>query len=869
MDEEKEYDIDDEQEEDSDGYYDMSDDYDENELNEDYDQDELDDLSDYSYPSSQPNRFINNFKDSKKDDSDDKIEKELEKENKNLEEKFNKASINNNSNNSNSSNNQNNRINQPNNQGNSQNDSLKKNIDKQAVEKPKESNIAKGNSNSNGTSGADIAKKMAADKAKNTMNSIHDNNVNQNSSTEGPQENSSGDNSNEKSAMASKISQAKQAGEEAGKEALSKAITAETGIPKPIADKIAEMSINKKKKEMKVKMYIFIGILAFVFFLIVGLVYNGDSSEASDKSSNLSKFYSGEMSDEDLYYYFVNSGIVDPDLCVNSNDEFDNSCEFMKFLDKIKSKTDSERQFLYIFFAITYGREYDKFIDQDDELDALIENRKELSTYLNDGYLKTYRMDIDSDYDLYGYITKIIGEDTSSNASNYSACDFIEVIGEDSPVPFEEYVAGVVKHEMGHATSEATKALAIAARTYAYNATNGCTVPISNSTNQQMFSKIDLSIENDKRISDLVNEVAGIILEDANGKVFSTQYDSFCFTSKDDEKQIYHFHQGNVDIPFSWTVEKRILQNGTVDYKMKDGQTHTSGWIRLNCPCNTSYNQVADDPRYAPSCTTLEGEYRDGGHGNGMSQYGAWYLDEVEKLKYDEILRRFYGNDIIFATLSVEFSTDSVTGFNVREHRAQRNNPYIYRTDDGSLEGECPWYANGRAHEILASWGKKYVGIGGNGGQFCANAPAAGYTKINWRNIDSIEPASYISWQYGEYGHIAIVESVKRDDSGKVVEIKISEGAINFYNTGNNITKSINEPFIFNNNIIKFDSNYSARSFVNDTSLGGTNAERRKALCEMYGTGCQQTRTMSRQDIYNYGGSNGSFCTIPLSQVTN
>lgn len=875
MDEEKEYDVDDEQEEDSDGYYDMSDDYDDN-------------YNDYSYSSSQPNRFINNFRN---------------KQNKNDESNLANAKENGAKKNSQSSNNKgekNQRSNKQ--QGNKTDDTLKKNIGKQAGEKPKESNIAKGGSS--GGSGADIAKKMAADKAKNTMNSIHDNNkANENNSGQkfGSGKSEDGEKKDEKGAVASKIDQAKQAGQQAGKEMLSKAITAETGIPKPIADKIAEKAMNKQMKKQKIQMYAIITVLFFFFMIIVGFVFDDDDQKDEDTNNSIKNFYAGTMSDEEFFNSLINTGIVDEEACIE-NGKFNSDCDFMKFVYKIKNGVTGSNQFLYIFYAISYNREYLDYINNDDELKALLEHKDSLSTYLNGDYLTKYRNDLDSDFDLYEYVKEKASKgDSTSSSTGLSVCDTIKVNGvkldsgekvDGYIVDFEEYVAGVIKHEMffptdsqyGEKYYEATKALAVAARTYAYRITEGCTKPIENSTNYQTFSIIDSNNEHDKKVLDLVKEVSGILMKDSSGNLVSGQYDSFCYSSYNSSTQTYHLHQGNIDIPKSWTSDINIEGRGDTEFITKKG-THTSGWIRLHCPCNNSSHNNNVDTSNGDCVEDSTGNYLDGGHGNGLSQYGALYLSEKENLKYDEILKRFYGDDIVLEKPSSELERDPVTGFMERKSPMALFNKYYPENSTNYIIGECVWYAYMRANEILDSWGssKKWT-YGGDGGQICRDSSYNKYRRnsgnlIDDASLDEIQEGDVIAWldSINGNGHIAIIEKVNRDSSGRVISADVSQGGLGLYTSSTYNKGKVSSIVTVSGESKSYDmKNYkskptcseyascASRNFVNEYTKWPGNRARRIALCESYGTNCQSKDTFNREQLKYYFDYKYSSCIIDL-----
>lgn len=785
-----------------------------------------------SFPS-QPNKFINNYK---KNSSDSSNLKDIVQRGQQQNDLINK-----------------------------QNESLKKNISKQAVENPKESNIVKGKNSNTESNG--LSKDMAVNKAKNLMNSIHSNKSNKKKNNADSNDTDSQGGKKESTADSLK------------KKIFSSFITSSTGIPKPLADKFSSNAVDKSKI---IKRAMLIISFSLIFMFLILIVSADDDDNSGETSSSLSDFYSDSISDEELYNYFVENGYVDSGVCIDSDGSFNEDCPFISFMNEIKEGTDNQNQFLYIFYSISYNREYSEYIEKSDELAALLDNKNSLSTYLNGEYKKNYRGDLEESFDLYDYVSKLASSGGTITSKGYSVCETITVDGvekdgttvDDVKVNFEDYVAGVVKHEIGFVSDssygnkydEAIKALAIAARTYAYYVTDGCKSSISNNNGQQTFSEIDLSSDKDKKIADLVSQVPGIMLKDSTGSLLLTQYDSFCFSSL--SNNTYHMFQGNIDIPVTWTNKMNILGMGTNQYKTRDGNMHTSGWIRLNCPCDNSKHGNNID-KNNKACTIEENgsvKYLDGGHGNGMSQYGALYLSEEQNLKYDEILKRFYGDDIQFEQPSDEFEINSETGFKMRISRAQRDNKFFYSSESiefiNAYEGECVWYAEGRADEILSNWGvnKKYTALG-NGGEFCQNARKVNY-QVN-EDVNDVTEGSIISWMYNTYGHVAIVEKVNKDSSGNVTSIEISQGGLGYYNPlykpsfeykGRTIMTSI---FKGNN-----------WGFVSNNDYGGLEVERRQVWCEAFGTGCQNYgQILERGSIANYNQENVvSWCTIPLSQ---
>ncbi len=168
----------------------------------------------------------------------------------------------------------------------------------------------------------------------------------------------------------------------------------------------------------------------------------------------------------------------------------------------------------------------------------------------------------------------------------------------------EEYVAGVVSNEAYASEGmEALKAQAVAARTYALKSTDFCQKSITNSTNQQTFTK-DIN----DRAREAVNATLGEVLVDKDGKIFSANYDSFCY---DDE-----------DCP---DATRNSDGTYTVTYtKVPYGEKHT---ITLNDP--SQYGRI------------LPGQ----GHALGMSQLVSYQLAKEGK-NYQEILSYFYSDGV-------------------------------------------------------------------------------------------------------------------------------------------------------------------------------------------------------------------------------
>lgn len=177
--------------------------------------------------------------------------------------------------------------------------------------------------------------------------------------------------------------------------------------------------------------------------------------------------------------------------------------------------------------------------------------------------------------------------------------------GVDGTYPLEEYVAGVVAHEVGAFNNDTLyEVFAIAARTYALNRLkNSDSCSIKGNSTAQVFGKTD-----NERIIAAANKTRGLVLT-RNGSMISTEYDAFCWDTKDDN--YYYVCQKNYDtgealkVPVDWATE------------------HVG---------RISGKPFLENARYHS-------------HGRGISQDGAWYMAEELGYDKDKIISFFFGSD--------------------------------------------------------------------------------------------------------------------------------------------------------------------------------------------------------------------------------
>lgn len=286
----------------------------------------------------------------------------------------------------------------------------------------------------------------------------------------------------------------------------------------------------------------------------------------------------------------------------------------------------------------------------------------------------------------------------------------------------EEYVAGVVSGETHILDDyETFKAMSVTARTYALYVTNNCTSSIINSeAHQVMGSQTNVS----NKIKKAVLETKGQVLT-YKGKIIKAEYDSFY---------------------------------------MGEGFHCTSKY------CYSIYNKVGNDKVKKHKIKVPASWVNDlsGGHGNGLSQYGAKYLSE-QGYNYEKILKYFYADGVKISTI-IKPNVDGLAidnNFISRKSRPLRNNKYYYTKESANyLEGEANWYVTSRANEILDGIGsnKKINYIKTN--DYCS---LKGYNM----SLDYNNPriGSIISWG----NHVAIIENV-HDDMVDISEAYIGLG---------------------------------------------------------------------------------------------
>lgn len=212
----------------------------------------------------------------------------------------------------------------------------------------------------------------------------------------------------------------------------------------------------------------------------------------------------------------------------------------------------------------------------------------------------------------YTYFDKFSNSNMTS--MYFGVCSTVQVDGKTYPL--EEYVAGVVNAEVGSESNapEALKAHAIAARSYLLK-TSDCSKPITNGQSYQAFKETTTDSVYYKAAMD----TAGIILT-INGDPILTEYTSY-------PNAIFQTETSN-----SWKISFQRIR----------GRSDTAWtWEGPSKEEVLSYNNYKPK-KGAPSLD----------HHYGMSSVVAVYLEHAKSYSYEQILKLFYGDDIVLTKIA-------------------------------------------------------------------------------------------------------------------------------------------------------------------------------------------------------------------------
>lgn len=217
-------------------------------------------------------------------------------------------------------------------------------------------------------------------------------------------------------------------------------------------------------------------------------------------------------------------------------------------------------------------------------------------------------------YDLYNLYKFIVGSNPEAEYGviGYNGqCSQVTVNGKT--VNIDDYIAGVIKQEMGGNNLQALKAQAIAARSFLLSTKSGSNCSVTNGQSYQAYTE-----EKNKNsiYYRAAKETSGMVVS-RNGRIATTQYQS---------------HPAG-----KWCKEDASGWHVTFQ-RFSDDSSSTWVW---NGPDKETVRRVAGDG----SLYGTEMNYNNGHH-FGMSQTIAMYLAKAQGYSYEKLIKTFYGEDI-------------------------------------------------------------------------------------------------------------------------------------------------------------------------------------------------------------------------------
>lgn len=335
----------------------------------------------------------------------------------------------------------------------------------------------------------------------------------------------------------------------------------------------------------------------------------------------------------------------------------------------------------------------------------------------------------------------------------------------------EEYVAGVTTKENGGGGPEALKIQALLARSFAVK---NCNRVIEASQNDQDYTP---------NASNAAIEAAlatkGQILT-FNGEIFDTI--SFASYPRANFRGFPGYEaQGYLcgDVTCSTESDGRLWCSTTI-YKQPTMEKYT-----LKMPNTTKSGNYWNS---LPLTNQT-------GHCYGISQVATMYYENELNYTYESMLKEFLspGAEISsiynFASGRIGSTYTSMVPMYETASAFYSNVNYNYYLSTSTMPdpqnfGECPWYAQGRAIEIVANSNmpedRKQAVLallkssrvdGGKWYSTLQNSILSGSTDIY-----AAKPGSIITWaSAGNYGHVGIIEDVEYDSNGRAARVLVTE----------------------------------------------------------------------------------------------
>ena len=242
-----------------------------------------------------------------------------------------------------------------------------------------------------------------------------------------------------------------------------------------------------------------------------------------------------------------------------------------------------------------------------------------------------------------------------------------------------------------------------------------------------------------------------------------------------------------IDDFFAWIYQsgasemdniERFFDFSEVDFDMECGEGMHVGLEIVYFNDYEKYNEYLAEyfvPQYFMKCESCKWKNLQ----KGSEEYNEKVEEIIEQI-YD--LREYYYEDLPYASINGSgLMVADASGFQVRNGPPSLDNAFYYSNMNLSYptyQGQCTWYAFGRANEILAGSGLSWTYAGDAKNWFQANLDKGsnGFKSCAGCGCEP-KPGAIVVWGGNTYGHVAVVERVYESNGTIAVDYSDSNRA--------------------------------------------------------------------------------------------
>lgn len=533
-------------------------------------------------------------------------------------------------------------------------------------------------------------------------------------------------------------SKTQQLEEKVASKATSSVIQAASGgaIPKPVADaisnKVAEPLV--KAARFRRKVYLIMACIPLLFLLLMFVIFVGSSDDNEKKKDS---YFTGEMTDDELYKYLESLGYCEKNECASSKAAY-----FYKSLKSGISDVSKDDKIYVVNLALAmmgYERtDKQLFSVSSDEVTSVLNKLKELNIGKN--------TDLDNNSNLQEYI---IGTD------GYISTYRTDITGNQAKV----YDAIIKDAKSKNENSEYFKEKSNSSRTIGKYCSVGDTqasIFASMSTSEFLEVMGPIAQADYSRTGILASvTLSQAIIESGWGKYHignNAMFGIKCTSVNDDSVMTRCVNTGTQEEVNGQMIS---IVDGFADYDSVEDSVYDHS---LYLTQNSRYSGITNTTNPREQIRII----RAGGYATSSSYESTLngVIDNFNLEQWDKVINT-----------GSSCSSAGVSGWNVRTIApTSSDKAFTYITEN---RGQCVWYAQARAIEIaqeLAKSGKitqaeadniqnKLLGIYGDSGVWVQKASPYFNTSTN---VNDLKAGSIISWSGGAggWGHVAVIEEV-------------------------------------------------------------------------------------------------------------